>query len=450
MMYLRNIAQIGGVYLQAYAVGDFLIASRIGGLQLFLIDAGTLIPSSTLPLAAVPYLVLRNDDLFAVFKKSAYKIQITSEREIKLHAVSIDAIYQRPLETNQQVITPHGTFQLDRKAGTFTNLTTTKTTKLPGYSRPSTISASQSGEFLYISDVGRIHCFHIAQEAFTQGYSNPGWPKDVCVAGDNVFVANVYGVTWYKDLNDAPFLKMQSKVNFPHFRIAKVITRDQYVYAGDEARGVHIFKADSSGKLLPKGGIMCDGGGWDCTFVEDDLYIANGEKGWCRLKNFSPDKTIYSPDLKIVYENERVQAVSDWPNANAVVILSSGYTRVLSKDENTELFSFCANSWAGCAAGKLFFAATATGIVVLKVDDHGKIIISEQIETTEARDICYDSKYIWIADGKGGIKCFSVDSNVVKYVGTFPVCGFSRGLFVSERRLYVGAGDGGLAVIEKR
>lgn len=446
---LSNIAQLGGVYLQAFTVGDFLVASRIGGLQLFSINAGALIPKSTLPLAAVPYLEKESGGLVAVFKESAYRVQITSDEQILLHATSLDMQYLRPLETNQSVTTDQGVFLLDRKNGILLDTAQEKEFKLPGYSRPSTILVSDDRQTLYIADVGRIHCFSISQKVFGQGYSSPGWPKDVCVLNDDVFVANVYGITWYKELKDYPYLALQAKVNFPHFRIAKVIIRGKYVYACDEARGVHVFLADK-GSLLPKGGIMCDGGGWDCNFIDDDLYIANGGKGWCRLKKYTPEKTFSHPDLKITYDDERVQAISDWPEINAIVILSNGYARVLRKNDYSLLFSFQANAWAGCAAGNLFFVATADGIIVLKKNRDGEVITFERIATTEARDIFYDESHIWIADGKGGIKCFLITQNTIKYVGTFPVCGFSRGLFVTSGRLYVGAGDGGLVVIEKR
>ena len=107
------------------------------------------------------------------------------------------------------------------------------------------------------------------------------------------------------------------------------------------------------------------------------------------------------------------------------------------------------NAWSGVAVNDIFVAATPSGLEVLSFD--GKVIhLAESLETIEARDVAWDGHYIWVADGKGGIRCFSIgdDKKSLIYCGCFPVCGFSRGICRTANRIYVGAGDGGLVVVK--
>lgn len=451
MLALQCLTQIGGVYLQAFSTGDYVVASRIGGLQLFHFEEGVLIPKASLSLTSIPLLVKPKEshDIIVVFKKAVFKVCITSEEKLSLCEYHSDSFqYKRPFDTAQIIKTNKGEFLLDRQNKLVVNLTTKDNLRLPGYSRPSTISLSENGQFLFVADVGRIHCIKVDDMSFALGYSAPGWPKDIFVVNDNVFVANVYGISWFKEVDVYPFLKLHGKIAFPHFRIAKVIACQNNVFACDEARGVHIFAMKDNG-LYPAGGMMCAGGGWDCIFIDYDLYIASGNEGWCQIKNYSPDKSLFTPDYKQKYENERVQAISFWKQENAIVVLSSGHIRVIQRDDYSELFELEANAWGGCEVSNRFLVATENGIIALEANAQKQITLSESIPLTEARDICYDGIYIWVASGKGGIKCFTIETGRLQYQGTFPVCGFSRGIFATSKRLYVGAGDGGLVAIKK-
>ena len=98
----------------------------------------------------------------------------------------------------------------------------------------------------------------------------------------------------------------------------------------------------------------------------------------------------------------------------------------------------------------LLVAAAKQGIYVLECGPSGSINVCSHTDTVEARDIYCDGRYVWVADGKGGLRCFRFDciQATLSFVGIFPIAGFSRGVMSTGHRVYVGAGDGGLVVLE--
>ena len=444
---LESAAQIGGAYIQVVAVGSWLIASRIGGLQV-LTDSGALNCVSECALIEIPLLEVEGDKLYAVFRRRTFLVSIDLMGQL-VFSQSERREYKPPRGHDCRVDISRGKILLDREEGAV--VTPFGTVKLPGYSRPSGICVSSDGGRIYVADMGVIHRLKLQGDSYilTGSMENPGWPKDVACAGGDVFVANVLGVAWYRELADYPFIELKDRLCRFHFRIAKVTVRNSIVYACDEARGVHAF-AMVEGKLKPLGGVFVPGGGWDCAFDGEAGYVASGSGGWRYYENL--EDAVRGRKVNVRHYasvgGERVQGVAPWPDAKAVVAMSDRRVRIVSKQDGHELFTADCNAWSGVSLGDLFVVATTKGLMTLCLKGVSVVVLGVE-RTEEARDVSWDGFHLWVADGKGGVRCYQrADAKVgLAYVGCFPVCGFSRGLCRTESRVYVGAGDGGLSVI---
>ena len=448
---LKSASQFGGAYIQVIAYHDWVVASRVGGLQVFS-DHGLLQSIAECALMDIPLLKVIDGLLYAVFKTSAWSVRIDPAGRISLvQSTQIIYRYEKPRGHDSQVDFEGGRFVLDRVNASV--LTPTGVIKLPGYSRPSGMALSDDHQRLYVADMGAIHRLLYDNGVWRMtegGYECLGWPKDIACENNNVFVANVLGVSWYQEINEYPYLRLIDRICKFHFRIAKVEVHNSLVYACDEARGLHVFEA-KNGKLRPKGGVFVEGGGWDCLLSEESCFLASGAGGWSWYENLDKAQRMM-PTNKIhraVAKNERIQGIALWPCAKAVAVLSSRQISILDARSYDEMFSLECNAWSGVAVNDIFVAATPSGLEVLSFD--GKVIHpAESLETIEARDVAWDGHYIWVADGKGGIRCFSIgdEKKSLIYCGCFPVCGFSRGICRTANRIYVGAGDGGLVVVK--
>jgi len=449
---LKSASQFGGAYVQVVAYREWVVATRVGGLQVFS-DRGGLQSESELALLEIPLLKLNEDGLFAVFKKSVWSINIDRQGTLSLERVhNSDMSFEPPRGRDVLLDSRVGRFALNRKRGSVS--TPTGEVRLSGYSRPSGMAFSSDFRSLFVADMGAIHRIEESDGIWhlgAGGYECWGWPKDIACEDGNVFVANVLGISWYREIDRYPYLELQDRISKFHFRIAKVVVRNSLVYACDEARGLHVFRA-SDGKLKPAGGVFVEGGGWDFCIDGIGCFLASGTGGWRRYKNLPEDMTS-RPTEKSFFASvnaERIQGVACWPNANAIVVMSSAGVSVLDSSSYKNICSFECNAWSGAAAGNFFLIASSCGLVGFRLESSNGVILPVSCsETEEARDVTWDGEYFWIADGKGGVKCYSIarDGEHLEYQACFPVCGFSRGLCKTKSRIYVGAGDGGLVVI---
>ena len=447
---LKSASQFGGAYVQVVAYQEWIVASRVGGLQVFS-DLGALHCLSECALIDIPLLKIFNGKLYAVFKTCVQRVCVDFAGNISLEQDShVDLKYEKPRGHDYQIDFSGGRFVLDREHASVS--TPTGEIKLPGYSRPSGMALSSDLQRLYVADMGIIHqllCDGGLWRITDGFYESTGWPKDVACEHGNVFVANVLGVSWYQETNEYPYLRLQDRICKFHFRIAKVEVRNSLVYACDEARGLHVFEA-RNGKLKPIGGLFVEGGGWDFLLKEDGGFLASGAGGWHWFENLNNAMRMM-PSVKVHRDagtDERIQGIACWSRAEAVVIMSSMRVLILDASLSKELYSLECNAWSGIAADDLFVVASPSGLFVFSFD--GMVHFAERVETTEARDVAWDGHYLWVADGKGGVKCFSIgeDRKSLIYCGCFPVCGFCRGICRTATRIYIGAGDGGLVVIK--
>jgi len=97
-----------------------------------------------------------------------------------------------------------------------------------------------------------------------------GWPKDVAVTDNFIFVADVLGMKIYKKSEN---FKLTGKFETNKNRVAKVIIKNNLAFLACEARGLKIIDISDisnpesiSGLLLPKGA-------WDICEYKDCLYI---------------------------------------------------------------------------------------------------------------------------------------------------------------------------------
>ena len=154
---------------------------------------------------------------------------------------------------------------------------------------------------------------------------------------------------------------------------------------------------------------------------------------------------------------DRVNGIRFWKAANTLVLLTKAGVAFLpeakigSKAEACERFS--TDAWAAeCVFGFLAVAASTNGVLVFSRAKDGTFSEVSRLRTVEARDLKFDGKHLWIADGRGGVRCCSVDprSGKIELVAIYPISGFSRGLAVHQDLIAVGAGDGGLVLLAKK
>lgn len=448
---LKAAAQFGGCYVQVVPFGDWVVASRIGGLQVFA-DREQLTPVNECALTVVPHLQEAQGILFAVCRTKTFIVFIDTQGQILLKQTN-----RRPCDSNRdqkkEFNTPFGRFVLDKQNGVI-ETPSGKRLKLPGYSHPSWVSCHAAKEIVYVADVGRIHrlVLHNNDWYFKGGFECEGWPKDVVCVSDNVFVANVLGVSWYSKQKEYPYLRLQDRLSRFHFRAAKVSANETNVFICDEARGVHVFST-KNGRLAAHGGVFVDGGGWDFLPNGKSGYLASGAGGWRWYENF--EELISGSTTKTEFHapnsNERIQGVETWPLLDSVVVMSSNTCRVFRNHTDSILFKYACNAWSGVAIGDYFVVATESGLILLMWNrDRSRIDLVDDAQFEEARDVCWDGQLLWVASGRQGIRCFALnkDEHGLCFVGCFPVCGFSRGIFRAKDYIYVGAGDGGLVVIK--
>ena len=448
---LKSAAQFGGCYVQVVPFGDWVVASRIGGLQVFA-DQKQLTPVDECALTVVPDLQEEQGVLFAVCRTKTFMIFIDARGRIVLKQTN-QRVWNINRHQKSELNTPFGRFVLDKPTGTI-ETPSGRRLKLPGYSRPAWVSCHATKGIVYVADVGRIHRLVLRNNDWQLegGFECDGWPKDVACVSDNVFVANVFGVSWYKEQTEYPYLRLQDRLSRFHFRAAKVSANETNVFVCDEARGVHVFST-KNGRLMVCGGVFVDGGGWDFLPIGKSGYLASGAGGWRWYENFEDliSGSITKTEFHAPTSKERIQGVKTWSFLDSVVVMSSNTCRIFRSHTDAILFDYACNAWSGVAIGEHFVVATESGLLLLAWnEDKCRIELVDHAQFEEARDVCWDGQLLWVASGRQGIRCFALnnDDHSLCFVGCFPVCGFSRGIFRTKDRIYVGAGDGGLVVIK--
>jgi len=456
---LRNIAQHGGTYQQVLDCGTHMLAVRIGGVEVLLESSGQWKSVSHLPLSSIPILYENEGGIFARFSSrllrlavdDAYQVHVLSEETLpaahpafQTHAKTI-----RKDDIVFSIVGPNKGLRIQQDDGT------ESVCILPGYSRPSSLALSRNEHEVLVADVGAIHSVHVTGSSpqVSSRLHLPGWPKDIACDDGGVYCANVLGVRWYRETYAYPYLEEIDKLSHLHFRMAKVIANQGKIVACDEVRGLH-FLAAHDGRLKARGGLMLDGGAWDCEVYDGQLLVATGDAGWITAPFDWTTLTAGKPARH--YGTGRTHAVVPWPCAHSYAILSSKGVAVTPMtpvhqgntcvDVLTDI-----SAWSATPIGDyLLVAAAKKGLYMLECEPSGSICVRSHTDTIEARDICYDGRHVWLADGKGGLRCYGFDSTqaALSFVGVFPVAGFSRGVMSRGHRVYVGAGDGGLVVLE--
>lgn len=453
--YLANIAQVGGTYQQVFDMGDRILAVRTGGLEVFSRQSGTWASVSHLPLCGIPHLRSESDGLFADFRTSQLRLAIDTAGQVSAtHSESGLPRHSESVAPCRSISEGDATYLLGERHGVVTvrmNDGSESAVMLPGYSRPSSIAVCQNRHELFVADVGAIHQIEMCglRSTLTGGHYTAGWPKDITVDEHGVYCANVLGVSWYREIPTYPFIELVDRLSRIHFRVAKVVSRQGRVIACDEARGLHFFKTEG-GKLVATGGLMLEGGAWDCELLGDQLVAATGNAGWISAPFDLASMTVGQP---IRHQGGgRVQAVVPWKHANCFMVLSSEGIRLAHPDsehvEDAFIERVCA--WSGVEIEQHFVVAAGhDGVLLLRLEPSGGCKVVFRLETVEARDLCFDGQFVWVADGKGGVRCCHVDTSKsrIEHCGVFPVAGFSRGVLSTGKRIYVGAGDGGLVVL---
>ena len=454
---LRNIAQHGGTYQQVLDCGTHMLAVRTGGVEVLLESSGQWKSVSHLPLSSIPFLYKNEGSIFARF--SSRLLRLSVDETYQVHVLSEETLpdtdraslaYAKTIRKDDIVFSIGGSneglrIQQDDGAEIVC--------MLPGYSRPSSLALSRDEHEVLVADVGAIHSLHlsISPPPVSSRLYVPGWPKDIACDEVGVYCANVLGVRWYRETNIYPYLEEMDNLSHLHFRMAKVISDKGKIVACDEVRGLHFFAAHD-GRLQARGGLMLDGGAWDCEVYDGHLLVATGEAGWITAPF---DWTTLTAGRPIRYQGTgRVHAVVPWPCAHSYVLLSSRGVTIAPMtplgNNYTNVFTDIP-TWGAVPIGSyLLVAAAKNGLYLLEHESSGSISVRSHSETVEARDICYDGRYVWVADGKGGIRCYRFDCTqaTLSFLGVFPVAGFSRGVMSEGHRVYVGAGDGGLVVLE--
>lgn len=456
---LRNIAQFGGTYHQVLDCENYMLAARTGGVEVLLPSSGQWKSVSHLPLSSIPVLYKSEEGIFARFKSRLLKLGLDDKHQLRVvsdHTLSANypgvPNLLRSISKNGVSFTisdANKGLMVQQRDGTYS------TCAFPGYSYPSSLTLSRDEHEILVADVGAIHAVNIATSppTLSSRLYLPGWPKDIASDSIGVYCANVLGVRWYRETNIYPFLEEIDRLSHIHFRMAKVIAHEGRIVACDEVRGIHFFAAQN-GRLQARGGLMLDGGAWDCEVYRDHLLVATGDEGWITAPF---DWTTLTAGQPIRHLGAgRVHSVVSWPAAKRIVVLSNKgikmYPMSYSSGMENCLEDFPGiSAWSAIPIGSyLLVAAAKQGLLVLKCDILSPPEICSQFNTVEARDICFDGAFVWLADGKGGIRCYTFDSDtgVLDFAGVFPVAGFSRGVLSTASRLYVGAGDGGLAVLD--
>lgn len=458
---LRNIAQHGGTYQQVLDCGTYMLAVRTGGVEVLLQSSGQWKSVSHLPLSSIPVLYENEHGVFARFKSRLLKIGI--DDAYRLHVLSDEILPTNFTDSRPPAKTIHTQGALfsisDPNKGLRIKQDDGKesTCMFSGYSRPSSLALSRGENELLVADVGAIHSVNVANEPPTVSdrMCLPGWPKDIACDEVGVYCANVLGVRWYRETKIYPYLEEIDKLSHLHFRMAKVIADKGRIVACDEVRGLHFFAAQD-GRLQARGGLMLDGGAWDCNFFNGQLLVATGDEGWITAP-FEWETLKVGQSIRH-RGTGRVHSVVAWPAANRYVILSDKGIRMRPMKPCSESDSCVEDfpdisSWGAVAIGRyLVVAAARKGLLLLIFDESLHVTVCSQVETVEARDVCFDGNFIWLADGRGGVRCYTLDTQTsrLNFLGVFPVAGFCRGVVSTVSRLYVGAGDGGLVVLTKK
>lgn len=462
MLKIKHMGQVGGVYHQVVESGKWVLASRTGGLELLAREDDKLVPISHLPLCSVPFIQRRSDNTFVLrFRTKELPIRLSPDGQISCgHVGSVapaSISHVRSLFSREISIRGFN-YRLTEKGEGIEVLDScgiSRIVPLEGYSAPSSIYRAQSGCEIMIPDVGAIRLLrsHEWDVKPVGGHFVFGWPKDASVADDNVFCADVLGVKWYRRIAEYPGLEYVASLSRTHFRVAKVVSCDEKLILCDEAHGLHFVEAEND-HLIVKGGLLLPGGAWGCHVADRRLYIANGDFGWSAT-TFEWERWKHGAVVRHPLKH-RVNGITFWKEANVVVLLTKAGVLFVHEGDvrnNSDVCEqVCTDAWAAeCVFEFLVVAAATHGLLVFSKRRGGTFSVVSRMKTVEARDLQFDGKHLWVADGRGGLTCCSIDqgSGKMELVGIYPISGFSRGLAVQQELICVGAGDGGLVVLSK-
>lgn len=456
---LRNIAQHGGTYQQVLDYGEYMLGVRTGGVEVLLKSSGQWKSVSHLPLSSIPVLYENEHGLFARFRTrllnlkvdTEYQIHVLSEGGVPTNSPN-PVVLAKMIKLNStlfSISSANKGLRIQKDDGN------ESTCLLPGYSRPSSLALSRDERELLVADVGAIHSINIADKSLSVSSRlfSPGWPKDIAYDEGNVYCANVLGIRWYRETAEYPFLEQIDKLAHFHFRMAKVIAHKGRIVTCDEVRGLHFFSTADC-KLQPRGGLMLNGGAWDCAVFDGQLLVSTGDEGWITAPFDWSTLKAGQPIRRTSIG--RVHSVVPWPDAHSFVILSNKGVSVspiepMSNTDDYVVVLTDVSAWGAITIGEyLLIAAAKNGLYLLTHDNSNHIKVCCHFDSVEARDICFDGRYVWVADGKGGIRCYTFNTidNILTFEGLFPIAGFSRGVMSTGKRVYVGAGDGGLVILD--
>ncbi len=101
---------------------------------------------------------------------------------------------------------------------------------------------------------------------------------------------------------------------------------------------------------------------------------------------------------------------------------------------------------------QLFIADHSAGIVILNVDDPGNITednIVYRIPTNYAEHVLVEDNILYIADGYGGIKIYSMNNNEFILTEEIEITGEVKNISISDKYIIAAAGSGGIQGFER-
>lgn len=314
----------------------------------------------------------------------------------------------------------------------------------PGYSFLDDIKAC--GNMLYMADVFGLRILDFSNPetpTLNDSHIHKGWPKDIAVKDNYVFVADVLGIKIYdKALDFAMVGKYETNRN----RVAKVLVKEDYAFLCCEARGLKILAISDISHLRPVAGILMDKGAWDLAEYGNALYLAaytNGLKK-IRINNIKQIETTFSyedaDEIIGVYADEK--AVYAAASYEGLKILSHDLTPVSAIGINT------GRCWSAVTCGNMLY--TACGDAGILIHDISDIATPRQLNTIpieQARDMVLREGKLYVANGRSGALIFDLsDPKEPSLIRCIPSATFTRGIMVDDEYIYKADGDGGLEV----
>ena len=318
----------------------------------------------------------------------------------------------------------------------------------PGYSFIDDIRLD--GNKLYIADVFGLRILDISNPGhpvLDDGFTGArGWAKDIALYERYVLVADVLGIKIYdRDRDFAPVGKIESNKN----RVAKVVTAGHYAFLSCEAVGLKV--ADLSDIENPRlvSGVVLPKGVWDCAVYNGHVYLAAYSEGLVKI-DFSDIKNL----REIAAYREEGEIIGVCVNERGVFAACS-FDGFKVFDHELKLAASVGGLDGRCWTvlekdGYLFAAVGKGGVYIYDVRDVVKPELVNRVLTAEARDLVIGGSCIYIADGQSGASVYDIaDLKSIKHIKTIPSAAFTRGIMVDDKYIYKADGDGGVEIYER-